>query len=361
MPEGGAAGRCALGLLRGLVEHGLEVTAVAADLHGEHTGAVAGVEVVDAELRQSWGARRRRITHPRGELGQGPFGARVRELARDADVVHLDELDSAPLVDLLTPPTALHLHWSWRRDRRPAPPWTAHGRLWLELATAERRAARHARALIANSREVAVELGRHGRPADVTVMPLALDPAHYVATGPSDTPVAGLIGTASWPPTANAVRRAVGDVWPAVRRAAPDAELCLAGRGMAPERVGVQTTATGVRWLGEVPSATGFLRELACLLYPLRSGSGTKVKVLEAIALGVPVVTTVQGAEGIAPNDGVIVEEDDARLAAATAELLRDPAARRERGLAARAAFEAHHTPAVATAPAVELYRRLLV
>lgn len=85
-----------------------------------------------------------------------------------------------------------------------------------------------------------------------------------------------------------------------------------------------------------------------------------KVKVLEALACGVPVVTTPEGAEGIAPNDGVIVEVDDGALADAAAELLRDTAARKERGAAALRAFQTHYAPEIATRPLVDLYRRML-
>jgi glycosyltransferase involved in cell wall biosynthesis len=85
-----------------------------------------------------------------------------------------------------------------------------------------------------------------------------------------------------------------------------------------------------------------------------------KVKTLEAMASGVPVVTTPAGAEGIEPSDGVIVETEPARLAAAARELLLDDVARGQRGAAARADFERNYSPGPATAPLVELYERML-
>jgi glycosyltransferase involved in cell wall biosynthesis len=95
------------------------------------------------------------------------------------------------------------------------------------------------------------------------------------------------------------------------------------------------------------------------LIFPLARGSGMKVKTLEALASGVPVVTTAAGAEGIVANEGVVVAEDDTELARATARLLRDEGERRERGAAARSTFERHYEPRVATEPLVDLYRRL--
>ncbi len=84
------------------------------------------------------------------------------------------------------------------------------------------------------------------------------------------------------------------------------------------------------------------------------------MKVLAAIASGVPVVTTPAGAEGIDADEGVVVETDDRRLANAALELLRDPAARREHAAARRAAFHRRYAPKPATEPLVDLYRRMV-
>ena len=137
----------------------------------------------------------------------------------------------------------------------------------------------------------------------------------------------------------------------------PDARVIVAGRGTS--SVEGLDTVPGVEVRGEVSSAADFLRELSVLVYPVERGSGMKVKVLEAIASGVPVVTTPVGAEGIEADEGVVVETDDRRLATATIELLRDPVARRERGAAGRAAFHRRYTPKPATEPLVNLYRRM--
>jgi glycosyltransferase involved in cell wall biosynthesis len=184
--------------------------------------------------------------------------------------------------------------------------------------------------------------------AEVVHAPLSLDPALYPAAPLDGPPTAGLIGTAAWPPTIDAIRTLREDVWPRVEREAPAARLVVAGRG---------TAELGLA--GEVESARDFFQGLSLLLYPLGRGSGMKVKVLEAMASGVPVVTTPAGAEGIEASDGVVVLEQPGQLAAAAVELLNDPRARRERGSAARADFERRYAPGPATEPLVELYRRM--
>jgi glycosyltransferase involved in cell wall biosynthesis len=115
-----------------------------------------------------------------------------------------------------------------------------------------------------------------------------------------------------------------------------------------------------VEWLGRVPSADAFLMGLGALLYPVQRGSGAKVKVLESMLLGVPVVTTTPGAEGIDGSGGIVVADDDRALADATCELIDDVAARRRAAEQARRRFDAHHTPTTATVPVLDVYERIL-
>jgi glycosyltransferase involved in cell wall biosynthesis len=136
----------------------------------------------------------------------------------------------------------------------------------------------------------------------------------------------------------------------------PEARLAVAGRGT--ESLGLNGL-NRVDVVGEVPSSSAFFSQLSVLLFPLERGSGMKVKVLEALACGVPVVTTPAGAEGIAPTEGVVVCTSDEELADAAARILADEAERRERGLAARCTFTEQYSPLPATAPVVELYGRM--
>jgi glycosyltransferase involved in cell wall biosynthesis len=203
---------------------------------------------------------------------------------------------------------------------------------------------------------VAEELRRRARAAEVVLTPLSLDPDLYRPAPLDGPPTAGLIGTAGWQPTEAAIRTLLGDVWPAVRQCVPEARLVVAGRGT--DRLDLPAT-TGVELLDEVASAREVFRGLSLLLFPLPRGSGMKVKTLESLASGVPVVTTPAGAEGIEPTDGIVVHTDAEALASAAAELLADQGARRERGAAARATFESRYAPAPATEPLVDLYRRM--
>jgi glycosyltransferase involved in cell wall biosynthesis len=358
LPEGGAPGKVAIGLLRGLAAHGVEVHALAARQHFAVPGDVPAdlpVEVVPVERPGSLRARFGRFRRPRGELADTVLAERVREAARDADVVHLEETDTAWLDRGVAAPSLVHLHYLVRMDRDLGRPWQRGFREVLESALGERAAIRRHRHLVASSPVVADELRRRAANTDVVLAPLSLDPALYERAPLDGPPTAGILGTAAWPTTAAAIRELALVVWPLVRTRVPEARLVVAGRGT--DQLGL--SGDGIEVLGEVASATWVLKNLSVLLFPLRRGSGVKVKVLEAIASGVPVVTTPSGAEGIDAGDGVVIRTEPEELADAAAELLIDPELRKRSGDAGRAAFDARYAPAPATLPLVELYHRM--
>ena len=358
--EGLAAGKCALGLLRGLEAQGVETTVVSSPpFRGETLEPPSDIEVeiVARESQSVWQDRWQRVRNPRGHLATGAFARRVSELAEGVDLLHLDEVDVAAVRHHANVPSVVHVHYLIERDRGMGAPWSSAARAWIEHRAAERRAVRNPW-LVANSPEMASALRTLAPRSRVVVVPLTLDPAGYAEQAPLEEPVVGLIGTGHWPSTAEALRRMVSRVWPLVRAAVPEARLRLAGRGLP--TVDIADGVPGVEWVGAVDSARDFVRGLGVLLFPVSRGSGTKVKVLEAMALGVPVVTTAAGAEGLVSRAGVAVHEDDESLAQATVHLLRDREARLEAGNAARAAFSAHHSPVAATRPLVDLYAEIL-
>ncbi len=363
LPEGGAAARCALALLLGLQSHGVEYRALAANVGSvplDDLPADLDVEVISLAPVSPWQGRRDRLLSPNGLLARGEFAARVQELSRGVDIVHFVEPQAAVAIRYAKAPALAQIHFQTRRDRGIGAPWRRESRDAIELVRAEHRVYRQARWLLANSAEVAAELTLAAPRAQVAVAPLALEERYYIPRATVSSPVAGLIGTAGWPPTAKAVKRLLTDVWPSVIERRPQARLLLAGAGMERSTFPELPDCPGVEWRGRVPSATEFLREIGVLLYPLTAGSGLKVKVLEALALGIPVVTTPDGAEGLGAQGGVVVESEDGRIVDATVELLGDPEARHCLGDAAYRTYSDHHTPAVAARPVLDLYERML-
>jgi glycosyltransferase involved in cell wall biosynthesis len=347
-------------LLQGLQVSGLDCHVLAPDDGISPPSMPAGppielVAVRRSPRRSGWS----RLVDPAGALIGGGFARRLGELAARADVVHLVDLRTASALRVLDRPAVLQLDCLTARDRKIRLR-TGEDREALETLLAERRALRRADWMLVNSREVADQLPARIPRSHRGIAPLALDRAHYPLRASLEQPIAGMIGTARWPPTTRAVERLLTRVWPLVLERRPNARLLLAGVGMEAATFGAGADLPGVEWRGHVPSAGDFLRELGVLLYPLTAGSGTKVKVLEAMALGIPVVTTREGAEGLLDRSGLVVDEQDEGIAVATVTLLDDLDARRAAGAGAHENFLSHHTPGVAAAPVVELYERML-
>lgn len=364
LPEGDAAAKCAIGTARGLIARGVECRILSADarVHREPGPPEdLPVEAVTVDfpvgLRGHW----EHLVRPHTLLRRPPFSERMRVLSKEADLVHLVGILAGNTMSLLDRPALVQLDCSTRSDDRSWNPLHHAGRVSIELLRAERRVCRRAHWLLASSSEVARSLAASARSdARVVAAPLALDPAYYSVQATLERPVVGLLGTADWPPTAHAVERLITSVWPPVAQVCPSARLVLAGRGMERSAFAHLPDRPDVEWRGAVHSATDLLRELAVLLYPLTAGSGVKVKVLEAMALGIPVVTTPHGAEGLGARGGVAVETDDGRLAAAVVALCEDRQARRAAGAAARQTFIEHHSPLPAIAPVIDLYERMI-
>ena len=357
--QGGAADRCAIGLLDGVRTHGVDVDAIAPDLGGASWPAEAaqlGVQRVPVHPPTGLRGRLGHLTRPLGDLSRTSLQREVRELTSDADVLHLERSMTAWLDMGVQVPVVMSLHYRARLDRSVGMPWRAAGREELLFRALERRAILRYTWFVATSARVAEEIRSDRRRANVTVVPLSLDPAAYPAVVRADPdPVAGMIGTAAWPPTADAFRR-LHKIWPAIRAGVPAARLRLAGRGLAARAADAET---GVEVLGEVSTTQEFLGGLRVLLYPVMRGSGMKVKVLEAIASGLPVITTTAGAEGFDASDGIVVADDERAFVAAAVDVLRDVDERRARANAARLHFESRYAPEPATAPLVELYERI--
>ncbi len=111
-------------------------------------------------------------------------------------------------------------------------------------------------------------------------------------------------GTFSWHPNSDALRYLLSEVWPTVRLKSSDVELVIAGKEI-PEWA-QRYVGGNVSILGEVPSIAKFVSSSDIVIVPVRIGGGTRVKTLEAMALGRPVISTTASLEG---NDAIPGEE----------------------------------------------------
>lgn len=110
------------------------------------------------------------------------------------------------------------------------------------------------------------------------------------------------LGSMDWMPNTEGIRWLIKEVWPQVHKNHPNASLHLAGRNFPED---IQNLAiAGVTIHGEVESATDFIKDKEVLLVPLFSGSGIRIKIIEAMAEGKLIISTEIGAEGIQCQHG---------------------------------------------------------
>ncbi len=110
------------------------------------------------------------------------------------------------------------------------------------------------------------------------------------------------VGSINYRPNTDAVDHFTRHVFPSIRRLRPSARFVVVGQG-APDWL-VRAAPPGVEFTGFVDDVRPYLRKAAVVVAPLRSGSGTRLKILEALAMEKAVVTTRIGCEGLAVVDG---------------------------------------------------------
>lgn len=160
-------------------------------------------------------------------------------------------------------------------------------------------------------------------------------------------PAAGrilFVGNFEYAPNIDAVEWLLDEIMPAIWAAAPQIRLCLCGYAL-PTQWAERWPDTRIEWRGFVPSLQPVQAKSSLFLAALRDGGGSKLKVLEAMAAGLPVVATQQAVSGLDVQRGThyLGGSDTAALVAAALQLLADPQLARATGEAGRDYVRAQH------------------
>ncbi len=133
------------------------------------------------------------------------------------------------------------------------------------------------------------------------------------------------IGSMNWMPNDEGIYWFLKNVWDKVAKREPDVVLNLAGRHM-PKWL-TKLKKKNVNVLGEVPDAKEFIKNNDIAVVPLLSGSGIRIKIIESMAMGRTVVTTMVGAEGIqySEYENIIIADSPAKMVEVICKLLKDP------------------------------------
>ncbi len=155
-----------------------------------------------------------------------------------------------------------------------------------------------------------------------------------------DTPTFYHIGSMNWMPNEEGIKWFLKNVWDEVSKRIPDAQLYLAGRNMP--RWLRRTRKKNVFIVGEVPDAHEFVNQHNIAIVPLFSGSGMRIKIIESMALGKTVITTLVGAEGIQYSEfeDIIIADNEPKMVENICRLYKHPEEAEAIGLNARRLVE---------------------
>jgi glycosyltransferase involved in cell wall biosynthesis len=180
------------------------------------------------------------------------------------------------------------------------------------------------------------------RPSAIAVIPNGVDTDYFVPSREvCAKPLAefGMVfaGKMDFRPNIDAMLWFCNEMLPRIRAEIPLAHIVIVGQKPAP-RIAALSGQQGVEVTSMVPDTRPYIADAAVYVVPLRMGSGTRLKVLEAMAMGKAIVSTSRGVEGIdlQPNRQAVVADTDDAFARAVIALMRDAERRRALGQAAR-------------------------
>ncbi len=375
LPFGHAATRWSYVLLKGLAERGHRVTAFTAS---SKLRAIEEAKALfpwpDYDLR-CYPHPKRNGLHAKLKTLRRPysymFGRDLRsdlgaELAQGFDVLHLEETWAGYLGEESDASKAvLNCHNLYQIDRPLGSSATLPNRLRQALRQrAEKRLLRSYPMLMTLTPRLKDAVRAIAPNTSIHVVPLGLDLALYPFVPPErrpSEPVIGMIGSMDWYPSRSAAVRLLTRLWPRIKQRVPSAKIQIVGwkaRAALRDYLG----CSDLEVVENVSDTRSYFERAGVLLYAPERASGMKVKVLEAFAYGVPVVTTSDGVEGIPAQDGVHVglSDDDGGLIERAVWLLGDRAGQEQQRSAARQLVERCCNPETALDAVERCYSDLL-
>lgn len=271
------------------------------------------------------------------------------------DIIHADQLNMAQFaVDLPAGARVIDQHnavWTIVQRMAEHSPYARRVGLELEARRLRRYEARICArfdGLLAVSKPDLAFLELAAAEAEVSLPPTAIIPiavdahgAPPVARDPQPTSILSM-ATMFWPPNVDGVLWFAREVYPLLKAACPTARFDVVG-ARPPASVRQLTTADpSINVTGYVDDPQPYLEAAAALIVPVRAGGGMRVKILEALARGLPIVSTTIGYEGIVLDPGrhLLVGDTPAAFAEALISVVRNPALGRRLAAAGRTVAE---------------------
>lgn len=266
------------------------------------------------------------------------FARALRDYARDHDV-DLWQLEWTPYVDMVqgirASRTLINAHnvdsLLWQRYEESEPNLLRR-RLFMsqrrKFERFERAAFNRATAVVAVSDDDAAIIRRRFGAPRVHVVDNGVDVAHYQAVTAARDPYELLfLGSMDWRPNLDGVRLLLDDILPRVWQREPAARLTIVGRKPPEWLIALCQRTPQVELHANVPDVRPYLARAGQMVVPLRMGGGSRLKILEALANGLPVVATNVAAEGLrlTPGHDVQIADDFEDMAAVVVRGIRRP------------------------------------
>jgi glycosyltransferase involved in cell wall biosynthesis len=162
---------------------------------------------------------------------------------------------------------------------------------------------------------------------DISVVPHGVDVDYFCAGGEGAREQAVMfLGNYPHDPNRDAVRYFHESIWPRVKKEVPEAIFYVVGKDPSRDLLEMARSDPSVVVTGTVDDVRPYFERAKVFVNPVRIGGGFRGKILEAMSMGLPIVTTSLGAEGVSAEDGkdMIVVDEPGDFAAATVSLLRD-------------------------------------
>ena len=308
-------------------------------------------------------------SHTTFAFDSGAVRARLGQLLgeRRFDVIHVDSIALSRYLPLMSDAPVVCVHHnveSLLLERRAGVERNPWRRRYLRhqarlMEREERRWCRRCALNIMVSESDAMALRRIVPGVACAVVPNGVDIDTFrPSVGRDDGLV--FVGELTWFPNLDALQFFHDDILPRVRALSGETPIRWVGRVSddARRRYGDRSA---IELTGYVPDVRPYVRDAACYVVPLRVGGGTRLKILDAWAMGKAVVSTSVGCEGLAADDGrnILVRDDPDGFARAVCEVLRDEPLRRRLGAAARHTVEQQYSWERIGEPMLELYDAL--
>jgi len=195
----------------------------------------------------------------------------------------------------------------------------------------------------------------------IVVFENSLDVTEYSwSSGQADPRNLVFVGTMWYEPNVDAALFFAKEIFPLIQESVADARLVIAGSGPEP-CVAALNSIRGVVVKGYQRDIRPLLREAGIMVVPLRMGSGTRLKILVAMSLGIPVVSTSIGCEGLDVKDGehLMVADTPGQFTDKIFRLISDPEYRTRISMQARKKIEAKYDRRVAAGKLAEFWQEL--